>query len=157
VDRSLLYRHRDLHAMVIARGAEPPAATSTGPAVSRASLLADLAGAHDRVSRLARENTQLRRRLSEALGEQAWRESGLGGPDDIQTQQRRITDLEQCVVELRRPTSGHLVDHHPAEGGRHLCPDAGAVRHLDMFGTQCGWGSHAAIMAAGPPAAIAPR
>ena len=102
VDRSLLYRHRDLHALVIAKAAEPPMANSTGPAVSRASLLADLAGAHERVDRIARENTQLRRRLSEVLGEQAWRESGLGGPDDIQTLQRRITDLEQHVVELRR-------------------------------------------------------
>ena len=102
VDRSLLYRHRDLHALVIAKAAEPPAATSTSPAVSRASLLTDLAGAHDRASRLTQENTQLRRRLSEALGEQAWRESGLGGPDDIHTLQRRITDLEQHVVELRQ-------------------------------------------------------
>jgi transposase-like protein len=102
VDRSLLYRQRDLHTLVIAKAAEPPAATTTGPAVSRASLLADLAGAHDRASRLARENAQLRGRLSEALGEQAWRESGLGGPDDIQTLQRRITDLEQHVVDLRQ-------------------------------------------------------
>ena len=85
VDRSLLYRHRDLHALVIAKAAEPPAAAGTGPAVSRASLLADLAGAHDRVNRLVRENTQLRRRLSETLGEQVWHESGLGAPDDIQT------------------------------------------------------------------------
>jgi regulator of replication initiation timing len=101
-NRSLLYRHRDLHALVVAKAAEPPVATTTGPAVSRASLLADLTGAHDRASRLTQENTQLRRRLSEALGEQAWRESGLGGPDDIQTLQRRITDLEQHVVELRQ-------------------------------------------------------
>jgi transposase-like protein len=102
VDRSLLYRHRDLHALVIAKAAEPPTTTSAGPAASRASLLADIAGAHDRVNRLARENTQLRHRLSEALGDQAWRESGLGAPDDTQTLQHRITDLEQHVVELRR-------------------------------------------------------
>jgi Family of unknown function (DUF6262) len=102
VDRSLLYRHRDLHALLIAKAAEPPVATSTGPAVSRASLLADLAGAHNRASRLIQENTQQRLRLSEALGEQAWRESGLGGPDDIQTLQRRLTDLEQHIVELRQ-------------------------------------------------------
>jgi chromosome segregation ATPase len=101
VDRSLLYRHRDLHALVIAKAAEPLTTTNAGPAVSRASLLADLAGAHDRINRLARENTQLRNRLSEALGEQAWRESGLGSPDDVDTLQRRITDLEQHAVELR--------------------------------------------------------
>jgi chromosome segregation ATPase len=102
VDRSLLYRHRDLHALVAAKAAEPPTIASAGPAVSRASLLADLAGAHERIHRLARENTQLRQRLSEALGEQAWRESGLGAPDDVQTLQRRLTDCEQQVVELRR-------------------------------------------------------
>jgi transposase-like protein len=102
VDRSLLYRHRDLHALVIAKAAEPPVTSNAGPAVSRSSLLADLAGAHDRTNRLAQENTQLRRRLSEALGEQAWQESGLGGPDDIHTLHRRVSDLEQQAVELRR-------------------------------------------------------
>jgi hypothetical protein len=38
----------------------------------------------------------------EVLGEQAWRESGLGGPDDIEDLRRRNTELEQQVVELRR-------------------------------------------------------
>jgi hypothetical protein len=76
--------------------------TDLGPAVSRASLIADLAGAHDRINRLVRENAQLRDRLSEALGEQAWRESGLGGPDDIDDLRRRNTELEQHIVELRR-------------------------------------------------------
>jgi transposase-like protein len=108
VDRSLLYRHRDLHALVTAKAAEPPTTSGTGPAVGRASLLADLAGANDRINRLATENNQLRHRLSEALGEQAWRESGLGGPHDIQTLQRRVTDLEQHIVELQR----QLVDRN---------------------------------------------
>jgi transposase-like protein len=36
------------------------------------------------------------------LGEQAWRESGLGAPDDIDKLKRRITELEQTVVELTR-------------------------------------------------------
>lgn len=102
VDRTFLYRHPDLHALVIAKAAEPPASPTTGPAVSRASLIADLAGAHDRINRLVRESAQLRERLSEALGEQAWRECGLGGPDDIEDLRRRNTELEQQVVELRR-------------------------------------------------------
>jgi hypothetical protein len=54
VDRTFLYRHPDLHALVIAKAAEPPASPTTGPAVSRASLIADLAGAHDRINRLMR-------------------------------------------------------------------------------------------------------
>jgi hypothetical protein len=49
-----------------------------------------------------RENTQLRDRLSEALGEQVWRESGLGGPGHVEDLRRRNTELEQQVVELRR-------------------------------------------------------
>lgn len=102
VDRSFLYRHRDLHAAVLAKAAEPPTARTGGPAASRSSLLADLANAHDRITRLARENTQLRQRLSEHLGEQAWRESGLGAPEDIDHLQRRITELEQDTADQRR-------------------------------------------------------
>lgn len=102
VDRSLLYRHRDLHSLVMAKAALPPAAPTGGPAVSRASLIADLAAAHDRFTRLNRENGQLRERLSEALGDQAWRESGLGAPDNIGELQRGLTHLEQLVAELRR-------------------------------------------------------
>ncbi|MEV6077673.1 hypothetical protein AB0L80_21555 [Streptomyces sp. NPDC052069] len=39
-------------------------------------------------------------RLSQALGTQAWQESGLGAPADIDELQRRITRLEQHNVEL---------------------------------------------------------
>lgn len=37
---------------------------------------------------------------SEVMGEQAWHESGLGAPTDVDHFQRRITDLEQQVVDL---------------------------------------------------------
>ncbi|WP_291408888.1 hypothetical protein [Actinophytocola sp.] len=43
----------------------------------------------------------MEKKLSELLGEQAWRESGLGAPADIEQLQRRIADLEQQVVDLR--------------------------------------------------------
>jgi len=102
VDRSFLYRHRDLHSAVLTKAAEPTSTKTGGPAVSRASLIADLANAHERITRLSRENTQLRQRLSERLGEQIWRESGLGGPDDIDRLQRRVTELEQHAAEQRR-------------------------------------------------------
>nr|WTB35322.1 hypothetical protein OG781_42940 [Streptomyces sp. NBC_00830] len=39
-------------------------------------------------------------RLSEALGEQAWRKSGLGASLDIDELQRKITRLEQQNVDL---------------------------------------------------------
>lgn len=40
-------------------------------------------------------------RLSQQLGEQAWRDSGLGAPTDIDHLQRQVTTLEQRVVELQ--------------------------------------------------------
>ncbi|MEU2735631.1 DUF6262 family protein [Streptomyces sp. NPDC007095] len=99
VDRAFLYRHKDLLAQVHAASAEPPG-EDTGPLVSRASLQADLANALDRGSRLAARVRHLETKLSELLGEQAWRESGLGAPDDIEQLKSRITALEQQVVEL---------------------------------------------------------
>ncbi|MER7057539.1 MULTISPECIES: DUF6262 family protein [unclassified Streptomyces] len=101
VDRSFLYRHRDLleivHAAELEPAAQDPAGTSP---VSRASLQADLANAQARNARLTARVQQLEKRLSQALGTQAWQESGLGAPADIDELQRRITRLEQHNVEL---------------------------------------------------------
>jgi uncharacterized protein involved in exopolysaccharide biosynthesis len=44
---------------------------------------------------------QLEKRLSELLGEQAWRASGLGAPDDIDALKQHIAQLEQQVADLR--------------------------------------------------------
>ena len=102
VDRSFLYRHRDLleivHAAELEPAAQDPAAG--GSPVSRASLQADLANAQARNTRLVTRVQQLEKRLSQALGAQAWRESGLGAPTDIDELQRKITRLEQHNVEL---------------------------------------------------------
>lgn len=106
VHRSLIYRHSDLRAAVTARSAEPPAtstATSTaGPSASRQSLLADIANLTDRGRRQDAHIRQLEQRLAEALGEQVWRESGLGGPPEHDTLEKRINHLEQENAELRR-------------------------------------------------------
>jgi len=51
---------------------------------------------------MAAHNRQLERKLSETLGEQAWRESGLGAATDIDELQRRVTGLEHCNVALQR-------------------------------------------------------
>ncbi|HEX9353745.1 MAG TPA: hypothetical protein VF933_08010 [Streptosporangiaceae bacterium] len=101
VDRTFLYRHRDLLGKIHATQAGPPAASGTGPAVTRASLQADLLAAHERALRLTTRIQQLEKRLSEALGEQAWRESGLGAPADTDTLNRKITELEQQALDLR--------------------------------------------------------
>ncbi|MFF5969883.1 hypothetical protein ACFY64_40640 [Streptomyces collinus] len=39
-------------------------------------------------------------RLSQVLGEQVWRESGIAGPDETEQLQARITTLEQQVIDL---------------------------------------------------------
>lgn len=101
VDRTFLYRHRDLLEQIHASQVQPPNAPGIGPAVSRASLRADLHNAQQRAVRLAARVRQLERRLSQALGEQAWRESGLGAPDDIDQLKQRIITLEQQTADLR--------------------------------------------------------
>jgi hypothetical protein len=101
VDRTFLYRHADLLAQVhLAQ--ERPAAGNGGPAASWASLQADLANAQGQIARQATRTRQLEAKLSRTLGEQAWRESGLGAPEDIDKLKRRITELEQEVIEITR-------------------------------------------------------
>ncbi len=102
VDRSFLYRHRDLLEKLHALDATPPATgQQAGPVVTRTSLQADLLAAHERAARLNTRVQHLETRLSEALGEQAWRESGLGTPTDIDALHQQITHLEQQAIDLR--------------------------------------------------------
>jgi hypothetical protein len=100
VDRTFLYRHKDLLAQIHVAQSNPPVADGGGPVVSRASLQADVANAHGRLVRQAAHIRQLEKKLAEQLGDQAWRESGLGAPTDIDQLQHRITTLEQQVVDL---------------------------------------------------------
>jgi chromosome segregation ATPase len=102
VDRSFLYRHRDLLEKIHTLAVEPPApGEKTGPALTRASLQADLLAAHERTARLNTRIQHLEKRLSEALGEHVWRESGLGTPADIDALNQQITHLEQQAADLR--------------------------------------------------------
>jgi hypothetical protein len=100
VDRTFLYRHRDLLEQVHASQAQPPA-TGTGPAASNASLQTDLLNAQHRAERLAARVRQLEHKLSALLGEHAWRESGLGAPDDLDDLKQQNADLEQRMIDLR--------------------------------------------------------
>jgi hypothetical protein len=101
VDRTFLYRHRDLLERIHAAATQPPDKPEIGPRVTRASLQADLLAAQQRCTRMAARTQQLETRLSELLGEQAWRATGLGAPTDIDQLQRSIVTLEQQAVELR--------------------------------------------------------
>lgn len=102
VDRTFLYRHSDLLAQIHLVQERPAAAENDGSLVSRASLQADVANAQNQIARQATRIRQLESKLSQMLGEQAWRESGLGAPEDIDKLKRRITELEQTVVDLTR-------------------------------------------------------
>jgi hypothetical protein len=100
VDRTFLYRHRDLLGQIHALATQPaPAAGTTAP--SRASLQADLLAAQQRALRLRSRVRQLEQRLSQLLGEQTWRESGLGAPDDIDQLKAHIAHLEQQTIDLQ--------------------------------------------------------
>jgi hypothetical protein len=101
VDRTFLYRHRDLLEKIHALETGPAPDGGPGPAVTRASLQADLLAAHERAVRLNTHVRQLEKRLSETLGEQAWRESGLGVPADIDALNQQFSQLEQQVIDLR--------------------------------------------------------
>ena len=102
VDRTFLYRHRDLLEQIHAarsrpaRRRRPPGPPSPArrckPTCSPPTNAPP--GSHARVR-------QLEKRLSEALGEQAWRESGLGAPPDIDALNDKITQLEQQAADLR--------------------------------------------------------
>ncbi|MDT5368854.1 MAG: hypothetical protein QOC62_3285 [Mycobacterium sp.] len=102
VDRTFLYRHPDLLEKIHALQADPVSDEHTGPAVTRASLQADLLAAHERAARLNTRIRQLERRLSQTLGEHTWRESGLGAPADIDTLHQRISQLEQHNRDLQQ-------------------------------------------------------
>lgn len=102
VDRTFLYRHRDLLDALHTAAHQPAAQSGSGPTVTRASLQADLANAAARSARLAARVQQLEERLSKALGEEIWRTSGLGAPADVVDLSSRLTRLEQRNVELTR-------------------------------------------------------
>jgi cell division protein FtsB len=104
VDRSFLYRHHDLRVEILTRAAQgqPDASMPRTTQVSRQSLLADLANLRAHNERLRRQVSKLAKRLSEALGEEVFRASGLGGPDDTEQLRRRVAELEQTVLDLRQ-------------------------------------------------------
>jgi Family of unknown function (DUF6262) len=102
VDRSFLYRHHDLRAQIHARAAAAPESSPASTAASKQSLLADLANLREQNQRLRRQNTDLTARLSEVLGEEVFRASGIGRTDETETLRTRAGQLEQQVLDLRQ-------------------------------------------------------
>ncbi|MGW6862888.1 hypothetical protein ACWGHM_30270 [Streptomyces sp. NPDC054904] len=58
------------------------------------------AAADARTARLAAQARRREMRLSEVLGEQVWRESGIGDPEDTEQLKAPITTFEQQVLDL---------------------------------------------------------
>jgi hypothetical protein len=114
VDRTFLYRHRDLLERLHSLDAQPTAGAGLAT-VTRASLHSDLLAAQHRVGRLAARVQQLERRLSELVGEQTWRDSGLGAPVDIDQLNQRIASA---------PSRGRRCPHPAgrANRGAGRCP-----------------------------------
>ena len=70
--------------------------------INRKSLLADLANLHAQSERLRRQVNKLAQRLSEALGEEVFRASGLGQPDDTEQLRQQVAALEQELPDMRQ-------------------------------------------------------
>jgi chromosome segregation ATPase len=101
VDRTFLYRHRDLLEKLHELEIQPPASPGASFVVTRALLESDLHANQHRAARLAARVHHLEHRLSELLGERTWQDSGLGAPDDIDRLHQRIASLEAEVADLR--------------------------------------------------------
>jgi len=131
VDRTFLYRDRDLPGTVHATQAGPPAASGgAGPAVTWASLHAGLLAARQRAVRLHARIQQLENRLSEVLGDRAWRESGLGAPAGTGTGSQAIIHLEQQVTGQRLQLEERDEDRAAARAAnRELMAQLNAARH----------------------------
>jgi hypothetical protein len=100
VDRSFFYRHPDLLEQLRSLQLALPVGAASSM-VTRASLQSDLYAAQHRAARFAARVRQLEDRLSELLGEQVWRDSGLGAPDDIDQLHQRIALLEAELVDAK--------------------------------------------------------
>ena len=96
---SFIYRHGDLHAAVHDQAVRETT-PSDGTRASRQALQADLANALERSTRQTQRISQLEKKLSHLLGDNAWRESGLGGPTDIDALQQTIASLEQQLGDV---------------------------------------------------------
>ncbi|MFD3843026.1 DUF6262 family protein [Streptomyces sp. NPDC058642] len=121
VDRTFLYRHRDLLELLHTASLRPAGEMPQPGAVTRSSLQADLANAHARAARLSARVQQLENHLSRHLGNQAWHESGLGSPADTDELQQTIIQLEQCTVDLTTALEEREAELEAArEANRHL-------------------------------------
>lgn len=100
VHRSYLYRHPDLVKLLHEAARAPVSGQPAPERVTAASLRADLAHARDRAARAEADARALRRRLSEALGQQVWADTGLGPTDEVAGLRADLERLRQENADL---------------------------------------------------------
>jgi hypothetical protein len=99
VHRSFIHHHRDLHDAIATARQPPPAAPTT---VSNASLRTELTNVKAQNQRLLRHLTNLEKRLSELMGEQVYRTSGIGAPDADDDLRQHVHHFSQRLTDLRQ-------------------------------------------------------
>ena len=100
VHRSYLYRHPELVSLLQDAARSPGPGAPAPERVTVASLRADLAHARDRATRAETEARALRRRLSEALGQHVWADTGLGPIDEAAGLRADLERLRQDNADL---------------------------------------------------------
>lgn len=101
VHRSLVYRHPDLQALIDAAKTDTPQ-PQRDDQITAASLNVTIENERARNRRLNLRIAQLERRLSEAIGREAFRDSGLANADETSALEKRVLDLESDNADLRR-------------------------------------------------------
>ncbi|MEU7835029.1 MULTISPECIES: hypothetical protein [unclassified Nonomuraea] len=100
VHRSFIHRHSELHAAVLNTAAAIPPARPA-PAVSAASLQADLLNARQHSDRLRLRVITLESRLSKTLGQSVAQDVGLQPNEDLHVLRSRVAELEALIQNLR--------------------------------------------------------
>lgn len=102
VHRSFIHRHADLRARIVSAAEEPTHPSALATTVSRRSLEAENLNLRQSNHRLQTAISELESRLSELLGEQAFRRTGLGSPKAQSDLEHQVVGLEQRVLDLQR-------------------------------------------------------
>jgi hypothetical protein len=100
VDRTFICRRRDLLGQIHAQAAEPPTVSGgRGPASSAGPPCKPTWRPPTPAPPASQPNSVASNTASEVLGDEVWREAGIGGPDDTERLRARITTLEQQAVD----------------------------------------------------------
>jgi hypothetical protein len=129
VDRTFLYRHRDLLEQIHALEAALPSGSAAGPAVTRASLQADLLAAHERSVRLNARVRQLEKRACRQQIPEEGRGTGRDHPVSIDQPVRPVTITRRDHPAVLGNCQGRQVPGRLIVSGHDARPCQGKPRH----------------------------